>query len=116
MSGGLLAVIIIIVVVVAVIIVAVLSFLSRAYVAPVARAQNALEVVNYLDAYRVAVRQGITHEQALANAQASTNLNQQQLKDMGQFIDMNRAALAATNSRDEIAKMVMGTTATKEDL
>lgn len=107
MSGGLLAVIIIIVLVVAAIIIA-LRFLSRAYVKPVARAQNALEVVNYLDAYRVAVRQGIPHEQALANAQASANLNQQQLKDMRQFIDMNRAALVATNSRDEIAKIVMG--------
>jgi hypothetical protein len=114
MSGGLLVVIII--VVVAVIIIALLSFLSRAYVKPVVRAQNALAVVNYLDAYRVAIRQGIPHEQALSNAQASANLNQQQLKDMGRFIDMNRAALAATNSRDEIAEMVMGTTANKEAL
>lgn len=104
-SGGMLAVLIIVVVVMAVIIIA---LLSRAYVTPVVRAQNALEVVNYLDAYRIAVRQGIPHEQALANAQSSANLNHQQLKDMTQFIDMNRAALAATNSRDEIAEMVMG--------
>jgi hypothetical protein len=79
-----------------------------AYVRPVARARNVLELVNYLDAYRVAVRQGVAHEEAVANAAASANLNQQQLKDMGQFIEMNCAALAATESRNEIAKLVVG--------
>jgi len=103
-----LTVIIIVVVVVVAIIIALLWFLTIAYVRPVARAQNVLELINYLDAYRVAVRQGVAHEQAVANAAASANLNKQQLKDMGQFIAMNRAALAATESRDEIAKLVMG--------
>ena len=107
MSTGKLLVIIV-VVAVAIIIISFLVFISRSYVMPVARAQNVLEVVNYLDAYRIAVRQGIPHEQALASAEASANLNRQQSTDMRQFIDMNRAALAATNNRDEIAKMVMG--------
>lgn len=103
-----LPVLIIILVVAITIVTVVLTLFWRAYGRPLARAQNALEVVNYLDAYRMEVRDGIRHEQALTNAEASTKLNPQQLRDMRQFIEMNRIALAATETKDELAKLVMG--------
>jgi len=102
-----LAVLVIILVVTVIIVAVLLALFWRAYGKPLARAQNALEVVNYLDAYRIAVRDGIKHEQALTNAEASTKLNTQQLRDMRQFIEMNRVALAATETRDDLAKSVM---------
>lgn len=55
----------------------------------------------------IAVRDGIKHEQALTNAEASTKLNTQQLRDMRQFIEMSRVALAETETRDDLAKSVM---------
>jgi hypothetical protein len=97
------------IVITAVIIIGVVVFLSRAYITPVARAQNAVEVINYLDAYRVAVREGVEHEQALASARSSVSLNKKQVKDVRRFVDLNRAALAATESRDDLAKRLMST-------
>lgn len=102
-----LAGLIIILVVAVVIVTVLLTFVWRAYGRPLAQAQNALEVVNYVDASRIAVRDGIKHEQALTNAEALTKLNTQQLRDMRRFIEMNRVALAATETRGELAKSVM---------